>query len=71
MPERKNDLVPIKGMQTIEFECDVCCQGYMKPTGIMLTSLPPKYQHECNVCKAIQNFDCSYPRTVLITENKL
>lgn len=63
-----DELVKLKGYRTIEYICDSCKVGEMKPTGIMLTCEPPLYQHKCTNCGEINSFRNNYPRTVLIIE---
>lgn len=33
----------------------------MQPTGIMLTSNPPVWEHKCNKCELRSNLDAKYP----------
>ena len=40
----------------IDFKCDVCGKGYMRPlVGTILPSWPPQYPHKCNKCGAEMN----------------
>ena len=41
--------------------CDDCDNGYMKPTGTVLTTYPPIYPHRCDRCGAVKSFSVSYP----------
>jgi len=36
----------------VRLMCDKCSEGEMKPTGIQLSSNPPKYPHKCDKCGA-------------------
>lgn len=47
----------------IEYICDHCKKGHMVPTGKILPSYPPKYEHKCDNtnCNAIENFNITYP----------
>lgn len=50
----------------LDYVCDKCGQGHMRPTGICLTSNPPHWPHECNnsKCDAKINFsNIKYPAT--------
>lgn len=53
--------IPVQAFD-IDYACDVSgCQGFMRPTGAMLFSNPPKYPHRCDVCDAPATFDHTYP----------
>jgi hypothetical protein len=45
----------------IEMLCDDCEGGVMKPTGVALTSNPPKYPHKCNTCGVEHIYLRCYP----------
>ena len=45
----------------MEYVCDECGVGMMKPTGGMLMTYPPKYPHICISCSYVQNFKQTYP----------
>jgi hypothetical protein len=48
----------------VEYRCDKCGNGYLKPTGSMLASSPPWYPHECDFCGDISKFHKEkYPLT--------
>lgn len=40
------------------------CKGLMKPTGTILTSLPPQYVHRCEKCGFEENLNEMYPKIV-------
>lgn len=44
-----------------DMRCDQCRTGYMRPTGMMLTSHPPQYPHRCDHCNTPQNYLVCYP----------
>lgn len=46
----------------VNYICDVCGKGKMRPTGAMLASNPPQYPHRCNVCGAKNVFGRQYPQ---------
>lgn len=46
---------------SVDYECDKCHNGHMRSTGVMLTSDPPQYPHECDECGHAQTFDRMYP----------
>jgi hypothetical protein len=48
----------------IQYICDTCNTGVMKPQELMLTVHPPLYCHKCDNCEATKNFDEKYPRVV-------
>lgn len=39
----------------------ICNIGRMRPTGTVLTSIPPKYPHACNRCGRTETYEVSYP----------
>jgi hypothetical protein len=41
--------------------CTQCYAGEMKPTGVMLASMPPKYPHKCVECGYEENLSERYP----------
>jgi len=41
----------------VDFECPKCFGGYLRQTGVCLTSHPPQYPHKCD------NLDCDYGET--------
>ena len=48
----------------VHYYCDKeDCDGEMLSTGVMLTSDPPQYPHECNKCGESKTFDKVYPYT--------
>ncbi len=70
MTERTDEVseIKLKGIKIIDYICDKCKAGKVKHNGIMLTSMPPKYPHQCPYCGTILNLDHIYPRTVLVIE---
>ena len=36
----------------IDYKCDACRTGYMRPLGTVLLSNPAQYPHRCNNCGA-------------------
>jgi len=59
MPKIETEVATFK----IEYICDHCKKGHMIPTGKVLLSYPPKYEHKCdNIdCNTIESFDITYP----------
>ena len=45
----------------VDYRCEECDIGYMIPTGVMLTSSPPQYPHECDVCSNKMTSYIKYP----------
>lgn len=41
----------------VDYRCPRCNEGFLRHTGIVLTSYPVQYPHECN------NPDCDYAET--------
>ena len=56
----------VRQIQTsqVDEKCPVCQQGYMRPTGIILTSQPPLFEHKCTNCNYKQNYTVRYPYIV-------
>lgn len=58
MPETRQPVQPVE----VDYTCDQCGEGKMRPTGEVLTSYPPKHPHCCDKCGARQTFtDVCYP----------
>lgn len=45
----------------VDMVCPHCGDGRMRPNGMVLTTYPPKYSHQCNVCSYVEAYDVSYP----------
>jgi len=47
----------------VEYWCDECGRGVMRPMGVMLVQLsnPPRYEHRCPLCGAVANLSRQYP----------
>ena len=59
---------PVKAHE-IDYTCDECGEGLMRPTGASLMTSPPYYPHVCTVCRKVENFrDTRYPYTVYLRE---
>ena len=43
--------------------CNTCGKGNMRPTGIVLTSMPPKYPHVCDKCGYQEAYNNQFPYT--------
>ena len=41
------------GIIKVEYECPTCSKGILEFTGLMLMSMPAKYQHKCTVCNDV------------------
>lgn len=41
----------------VDYKCPKCNNGYLRGTGVVLTSNPPQCPHKCN------NKDCDYGET--------
>jgi hypothetical protein len=46
-------------------KCPVCGNGWMRPTGIVLTTNPPQYPHKCNSCGYEQVYPIRYPYVIM------
>lgn len=50
----------------IDFRCDVCGNGYYRPTGEIITTFPAQFPHKCNFCGAVMIVrEHTYPYTVV------
>ncbi len=45
----------------VDERCPVCGNGWMRPTGIVLTSNPPQFPHKCTCCWYEQVYSVNYP----------
>lgn len=66
--DNSSNKLKLKEVKIVEYICDKCHAGKMKPTGIMLTCMPPKYEHVCPYCNTKAHLDHTYPRTVIVVE---
>ena len=53
----------------IDYVCDECGCGYLRPTGEALLTHPPKYPHKCKTCGFKKTFKNKYP--TVVTEEAL
>ena len=52
----------------VDYVCDSCGEGHMRPTGLTLTSHPPQYPHLCDKCAASAVFTVIYPQLLHVTQ---
>lgn len=45
----------------LDYGCDSCGLGFMRPTGMAFMTCPPQYPHRCTHCDAPQTFNAQYP----------
>lgn len=45
----------------VDYVCDKCREGVMRPLNIMLTVYPPLYPHRCTHCDAEKTLWETYP----------
>ena len=64
MPEVRETRV-----QQVDQRCPVCNKGWMRPTGIVLTTEPPQYPHKCSSCGYEAVYPMRYPYTVYSENN--
>ena len=57
MPKTQRTLRPVE----VDYICDKCKEGHYRPTGIKLTSMPPKFPHKCTKCNDTKTFREKYP----------
>ena len=41
--------------------CDKCEEGKMIPTGIVVSTNPPQYEHQCELCGNRSYYSTTYP----------
>ena len=60
-------------MQQVDERCPKCGKGWMRDTGIVLTSNPPKFPHKCTFMRLCRNVWCkiSLYNTSVIEKKKL
>lgn len=47
-------------IKLVDMQCD-CGNGLMRPDGVVLTSMPPKYPHTCIACGKRETYNVTYP----------
>jgi hypothetical protein len=52
----------------VDYRCDHCPDGVMRPTGIVYDDVPPLYPHYCATCGYIATYNHRYPRIVTRTK---
>ncbi|MDO4328743.1 MAG: hypothetical protein Q4C66_05345 [Lachnospiraceae bacterium] len=52
----------------VEMVCDKCMEGMMEPTGLVLTSYPPRYEHRCSVCGHEKMYHVRFPHHEIVQE---
>ena len=45
----------------IDYKCDDCINGKLIPNGITRMVFPPLYEHKCDSCDCIKEFNKCYP----------
>lgn len=46
----------------VRMVCDKCGNGFMRPTGDVLTVYPLQYPHKCSMCGRMDAYRETYPR---------
>lgn len=64
MAEIYKKLKPVQ----VDYICDTCGEGELKPTGAMKLSYPPLYTHKCSKCNEVFDLKKTYPSIEYITE---
>jgi hypothetical protein len=52
----------------VDYRCDHCPDGVMRPTGIVYDNVPPRYPHYCTACGHTETFSYRYPMIVTRTK---
>lgn len=45
----------------VDYVCDKCNEGRMRPNGNVLQTDYPQYEHTCNKCGDKKHYGCKYP----------
>jgi hypothetical protein len=61
------EIIPLKPILK-SMKCPNCSEGYMKPTGMVLTSYPEQYRHYCDKCNCTAIYYNRYPLTSFISD---
>jgi hypothetical protein len=62
--------IPLRPIQ-IDFRCNACGIGFMRPQGNILMSNPPLFSHACNHCGEEETFQEKYPTVRFAKEGEL
>jgi len=56
-------MTELRKVQTsqIDEKCPSCNSGWMRPTGIIKQTNPPKYEHKCTKCGYTADYGIKYP----------
>lgn len=46
----------------LDYACDKCGNGRMRPEGVVYPTSPPQYPHVCDNCGSKMTFRAMYPR---------
>lgn len=64
MPQTYKVKYPVQ----VDYLCDECGEGYIRPTGMVLTTNPPWHVHRCPYCKKESREIRSYPHIEFMDE---
>lgn len=62
MPERINEVRTFELSYTCDGEKDAPCEGMMIPSGSVLQTSPPMFQHRCKKCGNVKYLPNQYPQ---------
>ena len=51
-------------VQQMDEKCPICQQGWMRPSGIVITGDPPLFQHKRTACGFHNSYNVRYPYTI-------
>jgi len=49
---------------SIDYVCEECGDGNMRPEGHVLTTYPARYPHKCTSCGHMETFKITYPHVI-------
>jgi hypothetical protein len=61
---------PVRPIQ-VDYQCEKCDDGRMRPTGQTLMSDPPQFPHKCTNCENTITFNEKYPTVRYALEGEL
>lgn len=52
--------MPVRAVE-VDYRCEKCSQGHMRPTGVKFLATSNRYEHRCSNCKETEVFEVNYP----------
>lgn len=48
----------------VDYNCPKCETGFLRSTGMALTTYPMQYPHKCSNCDYMETFKVTYPHII-------